>query len=477
MSSYDRNVPMSFDFFKKRKKRDRNKSKTNGYTSPVMSVTSLSESFINSSQQSKSSSIKRGTFRGILNDSVTPKSQKRKHDTSETNESLDAPPNYPNIDTNLCKAFNYITWARDQMVFGNEHIISLPNLEQLFLTQLNKMRSDMDQNVSILKCITEVIYNRMLDIYNSYNYLLNNTSQYCHLSTVYLNSYIFVRPVDFSNFDFLTNTADVAISIEGHRVNKPTFIQEHLISYFGKSCEYLPSKYSSEYIYKQISIENDYLPNLITKVTLQRAMKQLVVVKAIVDIPIIDLLPYEGYEMNELKTGEKGWLPLYISERLTHSGFIVVELPSYLTQEFLRDFRKREHKSSELEKLPNDYFFEIAYIFTKAKLFKKLYIPNMSNRSKMYNYISKVAGIVEDIKYFRIAKIRSYLDTLSMSNSIIQFDNFQFSETYLINQFLSGYCPFVDKAKKLDHQPWMQIDHLIGDLENTLLDSIKQPIV
>ncbi|UKK00977.2 hypothetical protein MACK_001790 [Theileria orientalis] len=489
MSSQDRNLSMSFDFFKKRRKTRHSRSGHNGYGSSPLSPTSLSESFLSGSQNGRATSsvTRRGTFRGLLSDSSTPASQHSStHSSTQTDEVSDFIPDLPDVDVDLCKPFNYISWARDQMVFGNEKIVSMTNLEELFKSQLKELENTIKNSYGVEKSVASVIYSRMKESYRSYSYLLENGSQYCHLSSVYLNSYVFLRPLNLTNFSFATSdissNSEVdslinSVNVDGNIISGPAFVHESLMSHFEKKCEYLPSKLCSGYDFKNMCIEFDYLPNLISRVIYERAMRQLIIIKSNVDISLINLLLIEGYNVYNLKSGEKCWLPIYICDKLSHDGLISAELPIYLTMKYLRQVREEERTSDGLQKLPNEYFFEIAYIFTKSKLFKKIYIPNLNDRIEIYNYISKIAGIVEDIRYSRMKKIRAFLENLPISENIIQLNNFQFSETYFINQFLCGYCSFSDRNKKLSGLLWAQTDSLIRDLENNLMDSINKPLL
>ncbi|UKJ88587.2 hypothetical protein MACJ_001831 [Theileria orientalis] len=453
MSSQDRNLSMSFDFFKKRRKTRHSRSGHNGYGSSPLSATSLSESFLSGSQNGRATSsvTRRGTFRGLLSDSSTPASQHSStHSSTQNDEFPDFIPDLPDVDVDMCKPFNYISWARDQMVFGNEKIVSMTNLEELFRSQLKELENTIKNSYGVEKSVASVIYSRMKEAYGSYSYLLDNGSQYCHLSSVYLNSYVFLRPLNLTNFSFapgdISSNSEMdslvnSINIDGNIISGPVFVHESLMSHFEKKCEYLPSKLCSGYDFKNMCIEFDYLPNLISRVIYERATRQLIIIKSNVDISLINLMLIEGYNVYNLKSGEKCWLPIYICDRLSHDGLISAELPMYLTMN------------------------------------KKIYIPNLSDRIEIYNYISKIAGIVEDIRYSRMKKIRAFLENLPMSENIIQLNNFQFSETYFINQFLCGYCSFYDRNKKLSGLFWAQTDDLIRDLENSLMDSINKPLL
>ncbi|BAM40798.1 conserved hypothetical protein [Theileria orientalis strain Shintoku] len=450
MSSQDRNLSMSFDFFKKRRKTRHSRS---GYGSSPLSPASLSESFLSGSQNGRvtSSVTRRGTFRGLLSDSSTPASQHSStHSSTQNDEFSDFVPDLPDVDVDLCKPFNYISWARDQMVFGNDKIVSMTNLEELFQSQLKELENTIKNSYGVEKSVASVIYSRMKESYRCYSYLLENSSQYCHLSSVYLNSYVFLRPLNLTNFSFATgdisSVSEVdrlinSVNVDGSIISGPVFVHESLMSHFEKKCEYLPSKLCSGYDFKNMCIEFDYLPNLISRVIHERAVRQLIIIKSNVDISLINLLLTEGYNVYNLKSGEKCWLPIYICDKLSHDGLISAELPIYLTMN------------------------------------KKIYIPNLSDRIEIYNYISKIAGIVEDIRYSRMKKIRAFLENLPISENIIQLNNFQFSETYFINQFLCGYCSFYDRNRKLSGLFWAQTDGLIRDLENNLLDSITKPIL
>lgn len=317
----------------------------------------------------------------------------------------------------------------------------------------------------------------MVDVSEGYRYLTSNAPPFCRLSQVYINGFIYLRPVNLSSFNFVAPDDEATVTIQGNRISGNVFAHQQLLPYFSRQCEFLPSKFSADYLHKSVPIENDYGPNLVTKVLLQRAKRQQVVVKAIVDVPGMDLSRYEGYVLEDLKTGEKAWLPIYVAEGLSHFGFVSVDLPMYLTRGSLRELRGKEEQSQTLEKLPNDYFFEVAYLFTHCHLFETINVPNLSNRNDVYGYISKVAGIIEDIKYQRIKKIRQALDKMPMHDLVVFIENLQFSETYYINQFLSAYCDINDNMSRSDLQPNIQIGHIVVDLENTLIDSLKAPLL
>ncbi|ORM40764.1 uncharacterized protein BXIN_2226 [Babesia sp. Xinjiang] len=486
MFDHDRSQSTSFDFFKKRK---RIPKKPNGYSNGDADNTSGSQSAPAHESQNHA---RRGTFRGILTDDVRRQSQSQTQ--TDDNSQVDDyyVPIMPPVDYELCKAFNYVIWARDQMVFGNDEILVQPDLEHEFLSQLEvfnhrttdkclqKLRKRMEtqfMEVSSSVKILEAILEFMADVEASYRFLGSNANPFCRLSQIYINGFVFLRPVNLVTFDFVVPRDDAAVTIQRNRITGNAFTHQQLLPHFSRQCEYLPSKYSSGYIPKYVPINNDYVPNLVTKVILERAKRQLVVVKAIVDVPGIDLSSYEGYVFEGLKTGEKAWLPIYVVERLSHFGFVSVDLPVYLTRSALRELRDREEQNQTLEKLPNDYYFEIAHLFTRCHLFERVNVPNLSNRNHVYSYASKVAGLIEDIKYQRVKKIRQALGRLPLHESLITIDNLQYSETYHVNQFLSAYCEMRDNVARADLQPNIQIGNFVGDLENNLIDSLKVPLL
>ncbi|KAK1444314.1 hypothetical protein BgAZ_102200 [Babesia gibsoni] len=475
-----------FDFFKKRKRTSRGRRDHHGegpgtrYHMMCEAVSEKGAPLSNSASGADphGNGRRRGASRGILVDDNRDKSQSQSESNAQAEEYY--APDQPNVDYQLCKAFNYVIWARDQMVFGNEEILSHPNLEQEFLRQLetlgkmiHKKRGDLSSSMKILESVLEL----MVDVNIGYRYLASNAPSFCRLSQVYINGFIFLRAVSLGTFNFVTPDEEASVTIRRNKISGNVFAHHQLMEHFSKQCEYLPSKFSADYMYKNVAIENDYVPNLVTKVILQQAKRQLVVVKAMMDVPGMDLAPYEGYVLDDLKTGEKAWLPIYMVERLSHYGFVSVDLPMYLTRRSLRNLRSKEEESQTLEKLPNDYFFEVAYLFTHCHLFETINVPNLSDRNNVYNYISKVAGIIEDIKYQRIKKIRQTLEKMAMDDLIIFIENLQFSETYYINQFLSAYCDISDNIKRSELQPNTQIGHLVVDLENNLIDSMKAPLL
>ncbi|EAN30664.2 GINS complex family protein [Theileria parva strain Muguga] len=501
MSSNDKNLSTSFNFFKKRKKHKSNKSnKSKEHLSPISNL-SFSESYLNGSQNSRLTPLKytlgksgkRGSFRGLLSDFGTPASQASVTQNSTENDENDTIPHRPFINLELCKPYNYIFW----MILGNNNIISMFNLEQQFIQQFKDIGKKCEFGYGIEKSINRVIYNSMKEIYESYRYLMDNQCQISNWSTVYLNSYLFLKPVNLTNFQYHFHTLKPYresmeeeyreidelesvidnVNIGGEVISGPVFIHESLLQSFNNNFELLPSKISNVYDYKRNGVEYDYLHNLINRMLYDRALKQLIVVKSNVDIDSINLNLIEGFTLSNLKSGEKCWLPIYLSDKLSHDGFVTVELPQILRKEYLRSLRTLEEKSEPLQQLPNDYFFELTHIFTKSKLFKKLYIPNMRKNEDVYGYISKISGIVEDIRYTRLKKIYNFLENLEMQEKIIKLDNFQFSETHIINQYLSGYCSFDDRTKETLRMPWKQVSHLVSDLENNLMDSLNHNII
>ncbi|CDR96248.1 hypothetical protein, conserved [Babesia bigemina] len=467
----------SFDFLRKRK---RTSKRSQGDSSAASDHTSISRSTLTA--ESHTGSTRRSSFRGILSDHSRARSVTQSQSTTQSlshNEDYYLP-SRPTVDNELCKPLNYVIWARDQMAFGNNEILARPNLEHEFYRQLEILRKKLSarnfgasSSLNILESVLEL----MLDVEAGFRFLGSNANPFCRLSQIYINGYTFLRPVDLASYNFTCNDEEASVTIQQKRITGNVFAHQQLLQHFARQCEYLPSKYSGDYAYKPLPIKYDYVPNLVTKVLLQRAKRQPIVVKAIVDVPGVDLSPYEGYVFEELKTGEKAWLPIYVVERLSHFGFVSVDLPTYLTRSALRELRGREEQNQTLEKLPNDYFFEIAHLFTRWHVFERVNVPNLSNRNHVYCYISKVAAIIEDIKYQRIKKIRLALDKLSMRESVIVIANLQYSETYYINQFLSAYCDMRDNHSRADLQPNIQIESFVGDLENNLLDSLNVPLL
>ncbi|XP_955498.1 uncharacterized protein TA18370 [Theileria annulata] len=459
MSFNDKNLSMSFNFFKKRKKSKSSKSKE---LSPLSNL-SLSESYLNGSQNSRLTpikynltkrgsvdafdrdssdrrvnSIKRGSFRGILNDFGTPASQSSVTQSSTQNDENDLIPIKPFINLELCKPFNYIFW---------------------------EMEEKSKNGYGIEKCINNVIYNNMKDIYESYCYLIENQCQISNWSTVYLNSYHYLKPINLTNFHYNFNIHTIIqrldnmeeekeleelesvidnVNIAGEIINGPVFIHESLLKSFNNNYELLPSKINNGYEHKKYGIEYDYLHNLINRMLYERALKQLIIIKSNVDIDFINLNLIEvlryGVRSTATNSPERGALVIYPSKG--HSTIVLTLLD---------------------------------YIFIMNS--KKLYIPNMKKNEDVYGYISKISGIVEDIRYTRLKKIYSFLENLKMEQKIIKLDHFQFSETYIINQYLSGYCSFDDKNKKTSKLPWKQVDYLLSDLENNLMDSLNYKLI
>ncbi|GBE62724.1 hypothetical protein, conserved [Babesia ovata] len=463
----------SFDFLRKRKRTSR---RSQGESSAASDHTSISRSSLTA--ESHTGTTRRSSFRGILSDHSRTRSATQSQSTTQSSSQNEDYylPNRPTIDNELCKPLNYVIWARDQMAFGNNEILARPNLEHEFYRQLEvysamllakppqtlrKKLSARSIGASSSINILESVFELMLDVEAGFRFLGSNANPFCRLSQIYINGYTFLRPVDLASHNFARNDEGASVTIRQNRITGNVFAHQQLLQHFARQCEYLPSKYSGDYAYKPLPIKYDYVPNLVTKVLLQRAKRQPIVVKAIVDVPGVDLSPYEGYVFEDLKTGEKAWLPIYVVERLSHFGFVSVDLPIFLTRSALRALRAREEQNQSLEKLPNDYFFEIAHLFTRWHVFERVNVPNLSNRNHVYCYISKVAAIIEDIKYQRVKKIRLALDKLSMQESVIVIANLQYSETYYINQFLSAYCDMRDNTSRADLQPNIQIGTVI----------------
>ncbi|EDO07592.1 GINS complex family protein [Babesia bovis T2Bo] len=474
MFDRDMSASASFDFLKKRKKN--RQWATYEHDGDIDHTTASISTPLAESHPSN----KKGSFRGILMDESRKLSQSQSQ-TQDTTLSDDYyVPVMPLIDYGSCRAFNYVIWARDQMVFGNEEILIQPDLEQDFLSRLEYLRSTVSSQPSEATSsskIVEAIMEFMVDVEIGYRYLGSNANPFCRLSQIYVNGFIHLRPVNLAIFDFTEPTEELAVTIQRINVSGRVFAHHQLLSHFSQQCEFLPSKYCSGYIPKNVTIHHDYFPNLVTKVLLQRAKRQLVVVKAIVDVPGIDLSAYEGYVFDDLKTGEKAWLPIYMVERLSHFGFVSVDIPVYLTRNSLRELRDREEQGEVLEKLPNYYFFEIAHMFTRSNIFERVNVPNLSNRNHVYSYVSKLAGLIEDIKYQRLKKIRQTLEKIPQRESVISVDNLQYSETFYVNQFLSAYSEVRDINACSDVQSNAQIGNFVGDLENNLIDSLKVPLL
>ncbi|KAK2195851.1 bifunctional GINS subunit [Babesia duncani] len=474
---------VSFDFFRKRKRPEKSQVANGkfiqtfntfaGYISPALSQTT--ESGIHASQRSyksSSSNSRRGTFRGLLTNSQ----DNQTHTTngkSDHIETIEEPVPLPEIDLELCKAVNYMIWARDQMVFGNVEILSQSHLEAQFVVLVEelgrKIHNAASRNDSITTCIANAIYDRMSDVQTNHAFLSNNSNPHCRLSIVHLNGCVYIRPVDYNKYCFDGIKGGAMLELEGNGISQPIFIEQHLWMHVSRKCEMLPSKLSGEYIHRHVEIKYDYVANLITKVLFQRATRELVVIKALVDLPSFQLAQYEGYDLEPLKTGERAWLPIYISQRLSHIGACVVELPQFLHLDKIREIRALERASQDLQKLDNPFYFELAYIFTKAKLISKLQVP-CGQQNSMFRYISKIAGVVDDLKYLRASKINrgipyiflvlilhAALERLPLEESIIQLENIQYSETYMVNQILPAYCSRETTRKCLEQLPSMQI--------------------
>ncbi|KAI4836425.1 DNA replication complex GINS protein [Plasmodium brasilianum] len=381
-------------------------------------------------------------------------------------------PALPYKNTESCISFYYIQYLRNQLLYGNKNIKIDENTKMIAESLLDKMDSiiyelenkEHDENSykNEIKIITfKSIYDRYYKIFttfisysdivplpnNLYDYVLNNgvyirskkNNDFNSRENIH-NIYSYLDNVQVGENDLSIN--DEKIYVDNIDISKPTIINKSILN-LDIDIEYLPLKINSSYYYANIQYAKLFLNDAINMSLYDKALGELVVVKALVDIPSLSTEFVEGFEIKEMKAGERQWMPIYLAITLSSYTYVDVEFPFWFYIKNFINIKEEEYKNGdELFELPSPYFFEICFMFLDQKIFSKATPIETVGQKSFFKYMSKVAGYVEDIKHCRAEKIIKYLEEQDVHSTHIYIQNLQYSETYLINLSLYSFWKY-----------------------------------
>ncbi|VWU50084.1 conserved protein, unknown function [Hepatocystis sp. ex Piliocolobus tephrosceles] len=383
-------------------------------------------------------------------------------------------PALPYKNTEKCISFYYIQYLRNQLLYGNKNLKIDDNTKMIAESLIDKIESnlyDLESNennekedsykTEIKILVFKAIHDRYFNIYitlmsyadviplpnNLYEYVLNNgiyirskkNNDFNCRENIH-NVYSYLENIDIGENDL--SIFNEKIYIDTIDISRPTVINKALVN-IDIDIEYLPLKFNSSYHYTNIQYAKLFLNDAINMSIYDKALGELVVVKALVDIPDVAIEFIEGFNIKSIKAGERQWLPIYIAIVLSSFTYVDVEFPFWFHISNFVNIKTEEYKNTnELFELPSPYFFEICYMFIDQKVFLKATPIETVGQKSYFKYMAKVAGYVEDIKHCRTEKIIRHLEELDVHSAHIYIQNLQFSETYLVNLSLYGFWKY-----------------------------------
>ncbi|EUD71676.1 hypothetical protein YYG_03089 [Plasmodium vinckei petteri] len=388
-------------------------------------------------------------------------------------------PSLPYKNTEACISFYYIEYLRNQILYGNRNLridentkIIAEELLDKIETTIYELENSLDNledsyKTEIKTIIFKAIYDRYYKIYatliafsdsvpqpnNLYEYILNNgvyirskrNNDFNCRENIH-NVYSYLDNIEIGNNDLSYNLEN--IYIESIDISRPTIINKTLIN-TDIEVEYLPLKFNCSYCYKNLQYAKLFLNNAINMSLYEKALGELVVAKALVDIPSVPMEFVEvdnfraGFDVKEMKAGERQWIPIYLGIALSAFTYVDVEFPFWFYIKNFINIKEEEYKNpDELFELPSPYFFEICYMFVDQKVFSKSTPIETVGKKSYFRYMEKVAGYVEDIKHCRREKIIKRLEEQNVHTNHIYIKNLQLSETYIINLSLYSFWKY-----------------------------------
>lgn len=371
-------------------------------------------------------------------------------------------PKLPIKNFESCEAIYNMFYIRDQYLIGNtnvtidnEHFIVLETILDKFDAAISELNSE--ENYSTKK-ILSTVYEKLITLYNSFKSIREAVPQLSNAYECFRSNIVFVRAKQYKKnyvYDNIINiytylqdcelqqddieTVNQSILINDKEVTAPAFISKDAIPY-SDCIEYLPIKFNHHFAeLNKISIY--YLfEESINHIIWQKALDELIVVKALADIPYFDLTEIEGFDFQKMKSGQRQWYPLYIAKELSEEGLATVEFPFWFYIDNLKNIYKKEFEDKyELTDLPSPYFFEISAMFLENNAFKNSTPIETIGQKTPYKYILKVAGLIQDIRQKRIHKIMNKFKSCDALSDILIINNIQIYETYCVNYLASVF--------------------------------------
>ncbi|VUZ95369.1 DNA replication complex GINS protein, putative [Plasmodium vivax] len=419
-----------------------------------------------SNHSARLSGVVHGSINGGIEDPPFGKLPTIKLLNSESNVVVENFPKLPIKNIESCEDVYNIFYIRDQYLIGNKSIQINNDHLILLETTLDKLDSaitelDTEDSYSTKKILTSV-YEKVFNLYRSFKSMRSLPPQLSNAYSCFQSNVIFVKGKQFKKnyvFDNLVNvytylqnselqqdnieTINQAIYINDKNVSAPSFINKSILTSNGhveENIEYLPMKFNPHFIeLNKISIY--YLfEESINHIIWQKALDELVVVKALADIPYLDLSEVEGFDFKRMKSGQRQWYPVYIAKELSEEGLATVEFPFWFYIDNLKNIYRKEFEDvHELTDLPSPFFFEISSMFLENNAFKNSTPIETIGQRTPYKYILKVAGLIQDIRQKRIHKIMNKFKNFDALSEIMIINNIQIYETYCVNYLASVF--------------------------------------
>ncbi|SBT34820.1 conserved Plasmodium protein, unknown function [Plasmodium ovale wallikeri] len=324
-------------------------------------------------------------------------------------------PKLPIKNIESCEDVYNIFYIRDQYLIGNkditinnDHMILLETILDKLDSAINELNSEVNYST---KKVLATVHEKVSNLYNSFKNVKNVPPQLSNAYDCFKSNILFVRAKQFKKnyvYDNLINiytylqnselqqdnieTVNEAIYINDKPVSTASFVNKNIVP-SSEYIEYLPMKFNPHFIeLNRISIY--YLfEESINHIIWQKALDELIVVKALADIPYFDLSEVEGFDFKKMKSGQRQWYPLYIAKELSEEGLATVEFPFWFYIDNLKNIYKKEFEDIyELTDLPSPFFFEISSMFLEKNAFKNSTPIETIGQRTPYKYILKVAG-------------------------------------------------------------------------------------
>ncbi|CAA9987887.1 conserved Plasmodium protein, unknown function [Plasmodium knowlesi strain H] len=397
---------------------------------------------------------------------------------NESNVVVENFPKLPVKNIESCEDVYNIFYLRDQYLIGNKNIQINNDHLILLETTLDKLDAaiselETEESYSTKKILTSV-YEKVFNLYRSFKSMKSLPPQLSNAYSCFQSNILFVKGKQFKKnyvFDNLINIytylqnselqqdniemINEAIYINDKNVSTPSFINKSILTsneHVQEHIEYLPIKFNPHFIeLNKISIY--YLfEESINHIIWQKALDELVVVKALADIPYLDLSEVEGFDFKKMKSGQRQWYPVYIAKELSEEGLATVEFPFWFYIDNLKNIYKREFEDThELTDLPSPFFFEISSMFLENNAFKNSTPIETIGHRTPYKYILKVAGLIQDIRQKRIHKIMNRFKNFDVLSEIMLINNIQIYETYCVNYLASVFFQNKGSSSSLSH--------------------------
>ncbi|KEG02949.1 hypothetical protein YYE_01880 [Plasmodium vinckei vinckei] len=396
-----------------------------------------------------------------------------KTNNKESNIVLVDFPKLPIKNIQSCEDVYNIFYIRDQYLIGNkditinnEHLILLETILDKLDTAINEMNSD---EIYSKKKVLSSVYEKIYNLYTSFKNIKNVFPQLSNAYDCFKSNIVFIQGKQFKKnyvYDNIINiythlqnselqqdnieTINETLYINDKPLSTASFVNKNMVPH-NEYIEYLPMKFNPHFLeLNKISI-NYLFEESINHIIWQKALDELIVVKALADIPYFDLSEVEGFDFKKMKSGQRQWYPLYIAKELSKEGLATVEFPFWFYLDNLKNIYKKEFEDlHELTDLPSPFFFEISSMFLENNSFKNSTPIESIGQRAPYKYILKVAGLIQDIRQKRIHKIMTKFKNCNIFSEVLIINNIQIYETYCVNYLASVFFQKQNNSNALD---------------------------